>query len=78
MTTAGSAPDGVVVHRPVRAHPRPPPAGELVVAAPPVVGWTVSSLAGWLRYLVPLVGSGGSVVFLFAFPGPAPPGWWRW
>jgi DNA segregation ATPase FtsK/SpoIIIE, S-DNA-T family len=72
MTTAGSAPDGVVVHRPVRAHPRPPPAGELVVAAPPVVGWTVSSLAGWLRYLVPLVGSGGSVVFLFAFPGPRP------
>jgi DNA segregation ATPase FtsK/SpoIIIE, S-DNA-T family len=72
MTTATSAPDGVVVHRPVRAHPRPPPAGELVVAAPPVVGWTVSSLAGWLQYLVPLVGSGGSVAFLFAFPGPRP------
>jgi DNA segregation ATPase FtsK/SpoIIIE, S-DNA-T family len=72
MTTATSSPDGVVVYRPVRAHPRPPPAGELVVAAPPVVGWTVSSLAGWLQYLVPLVGSGGSVAFLFAFPGPRP------
>jgi S-DNA-T family DNA segregation ATPase FtsK/SpoIIIE len=71
MTTSTRSPDGVV-HRPVRAHPRPPPAGELVVAAPPVVGWAASSLAGWLQYLVPLAGSGGSVAFLFAFPGPRP------
>jgi S-DNA-T family DNA segregation ATPase FtsK/SpoIIIE len=72
MTTSSPSPAGVVVHRPVRAHPRPPPAGELVVAAPPVVSWTASSLAGWLSYLVPLVGSGGSVAFLLAFPGPRP------
>jgi DNA segregation ATPase FtsK/SpoIIIE, S-DNA-T family len=72
MTTSTRAPDGGVVHRPVRAHPRPPPAGELVVAAPPVVGWTASGVAGWLQYLVPLVGSGGSVAFLFAFGGPRP------
>jgi DNA segregation ATPase FtsK/SpoIIIE, S-DNA-T family len=72
MTTSTRSRAGVVVHRPVRAHPRPPPAGELVVAAPPVVGWAASSLAGWLQYLVPLVGSGGSVAFLFAFPGPRP------
>jgi hypothetical protein len=72
MTTSTRSPDGVVVHRPVRAHPRPPPAGELVVAAPPVVGWTAAGVAGWLQYLVPLAGSGGSVAFLFAFPGPRP------
>jgi DNA segregation ATPase FtsK/SpoIIIE, S-DNA-T family len=72
MATATTSPAGVLVHRPVRAHPRPPPAGELVVAAPPVVGWTVSGLAGWLQYLVPLVGGGGSVAFLFAVPGSRP------
>src|SRR5829696_9554956 len=63
---------GIVVHRPVRAHPRPVPATPLTVAAPPTVGWAASPLAGWLQYLVPLVGSGGSVAFLFAFPGPRP------
>ena len=42
------------------------------MAAPPTIGWTASSLAGWLQYLVPLVGSGGSVAFLFAIPGPRP------
>jgi S-DNA-T family DNA segregation ATPase FtsK/SpoIIIE len=41
-----------------------------VVAAPPTAGGTGSSLAGWLQYLVPLLGSGGSVAFLFAVPGP--------
>jgi S-DNA-T family DNA segregation ATPase FtsK/SpoIIIE len=71
---AGAGPAGIVVHRPVRAHPRPVPAGELAVASPPTVGGTASSLAGWLQYLVPLVGSGGSVAFLFAVPGPRP-GW---
>ncbi|HET9557579.1 MAG TPA: FtsK/SpoIIIE domain-containing protein, partial [Actinomycetota bacterium] len=45
---------------------------ELAVAAPPTIGWTASSLAGWLQYLVPLVGSGGSIAFLFAVPGPRP------
>jgi S-DNA-T family DNA segregation ATPase FtsK/SpoIIIE len=61
---------GVVVHRPVRAYPRPVPTVELTVAAPPTVGWAGSSVAGWLQYLVPLLGSGGSVAFLFAVPGP--------
>src|SRR5215212_1387880 len=65
---------GILVHRPVRAHPRPVPATPLTVAAPPTVGWAASPLAGWLQYLVPLVGSGGSVAFLFAVPGPRP-GW---
>ena len=71
---ADTDPSGVVVHRPVRAHPRPPPTGELTVASPPPVGGNASSLAGWLQYLVPLAGSGGSVAFLFAVPGPRP-GW---
>src|SRR5829696_4818804 len=63
---------GIVVHRPVRAHPRPVPATPLTVAAPPTVGWAAAPLAGWLQYLVPLVGSGGSLAFLFAVPGPRP------
>jgi S-DNA-T family DNA segregation ATPase FtsK/SpoIIIE len=41
-----------------------------VVAAPPTIGGTSFGLAGWLQYLVPLLGSGGSVVFLLAVPGP--------
>jgi S-DNA-T family DNA segregation ATPase FtsK/SpoIIIE len=61
-----------LVHRPVRAHPRPVPATPLTVAVPPTVGGPASPLAGWFRYLVPLVGSGGSIGFLFAVPGPRP------
>jgi hypothetical protein len=82
-TTAGSGPEpsevpglrgtrGFLVHRPVRAHPPPVLATELSVAAPPAVGSSVSAAAGWLQYLVPLLGSGGSVAFLFAVPGPRP------
>jgi DNA segregation ATPase FtsK/SpoIIIE, S-DNA-T family len=71
---ADAGPVGIAVHRPVRAHPRPPPTGQLTVASPPAVGWNASGLAGWLQYLVPLAGGGGSVAFLFAAPGPRP-GW---
>jgi DNA segregation ATPase FtsK/SpoIIIE, S-DNA-T family len=70
----GGGPAGIVVHRPVRAHPRPVPAGELTVASPPTVGGSAAGLTGWLQYLVPLAGSGGSLAFLFAVPGPRP-GW---
>ena len=48
------------------------PATPLTVAVPPTVGWAASPLAGWVQYLVPLVGSGGSLAFLFAVPGPRP------
>src|SRR5918992_2159696 len=72
MSRAAVSRPGVVVHRPVRAYPRPVPAAELTVAAPPTVGWTGSGAAAWLQYLVPLLGSGGSVAFLFAVPGPRP------
>jgi S-DNA-T family DNA segregation ATPase FtsK/SpoIIIE len=73
-TTRAAATDPAtsLVHRPVRAHPPPVPAGELTLAAPPTVGRASSGLAGWLQYLVPLVASGGSVGFLFAMPGPRP------
>jgi ESX secretion system protein EccC len=63
---------GFLVHRPVRAHPPPMPAADLTIAAPPTVGWTAGGAAGWLQYLVPLLGSGGSIAFLFAVPGPRP------
>jgi S-DNA-T family DNA segregation ATPase FtsK/SpoIIIE len=73
-SSSASGPGGIVVRRPVRAHPRLPPTGELTVACPPAVGWKAAGLAGWLQYLVPLAGSGGSVAFLLAAPGPRP-GW---
>ena len=60
------------MHRPVRAHPRPLPAVDLTLAAPPTVVRALRGFAGWLQYLVPLVGSGGSVAFLFAMPGRRP------
>jgi S-DNA-T family DNA segregation ATPase FtsK/SpoIIIE len=63
---------GGLVHRPVRAYPRPLPAADLTVAAPPTVGRAAAGAAGWLQYLVPLAGGGGSVAFLFAVPGPRP------
>jgi DNA segregation ATPase FtsK/SpoIIIE, S-DNA-T family len=74
MAWSSSSRAGIVVHRPVRVHPRPPPAGALTVAPPPTAGPNASGLAGWLQYLVPVAGSGGSVAFLFAVPGPRP-GW---
>ena len=61
-----------VVHRPVRAYPRPLPVVDLTVAAPPTVARSGSGVAGWLQYLLPLAGSGGSVAFLLAVPGPRP------
>jgi S-DNA-T family DNA segregation ATPase FtsK/SpoIIIE len=64
--------DGSLVHRPVRAHPPALPAADLRIAGPPAVGWIAAGAAGWLQYLVPLLGSGGSVAFLFAVPGPRP------
>jgi DNA segregation ATPase FtsK/SpoIIIE, S-DNA-T family len=71
MTTPAA---GELVHRPVRAYPPPLPAADLRVASPPAVGRAAPGAAGWLQYLVPLAGSGGSVAFLFAVSGPRP-GW---
>ena len=47
------------VRRPVRAYPPPVPVAELTIAAPPALDRAVPGAAGWLQYLVPLVGSGG-------------------
>src|SRR4029453_8690611 len=74
MQGSSSSRAGIAVHRPVRAHPRPPPTGALTVASPPTVGRNPSGPAGLLQYLVPLAGGGGAVAFLFAVPGPRP-GW---
>src|SRR4029453_709194 len=72
LPRATGGPAGIVVRRPVRAYPRQVPAGELTVASPPTVARNASSLAGWLQYLVPRGGTGGSLAFLFAVPGPRP------
>ena len=57
------------VHRPARIHPRPALDTEIVVAAPPPAA-QVGGAVAWLSWLVPLLGSAGSVGFLLAMPGP--------
>jgi len=57
------------VHRPARIHPRPALDTEIVVAAPPAAASAVGAVA-WLSWLVPVLGSAGSVGFLLAVPGP--------
>ncbi|HEU4397423.1 MAG TPA: FtsK/SpoIIIE domain-containing protein [Actinomycetota bacterium] len=65
--------DRFLVHRTARAHPRPLPNRELLVAAPPAVAWSGPAAAAWLQYLVPLLGGAGSLAFLLAVPGPRHP-----
>jgi S-DNA-T family DNA segregation ATPase FtsK/SpoIIIE len=68
-----TTPTRFLVHRTARAHPRPVPTGELLVAAPPAVAWSRPAAAAWLQYLVPLLGGAGSFAFLLAVPGPRHP-----
>jgi DNA segregation ATPase FtsK/SpoIIIE, S-DNA-T family len=68
-----TTPTRFLVHRTARAHPRPVPTAELLVAAPPAVASPGPAAAAWLQYLVPLLGGAGSFVFLFAIPGPRHP-----
>jgi S-DNA-T family DNA segregation ATPase FtsK/SpoIIIE len=72
-TPTDPTPDRFLVHRTARTHPPPLPAGELVVAAPPAVAWSVPAATAWLQYLVPLLGGAGSLAFLVAVPGPRHP-----
>lgn len=57
-------------YRPVRAHPRPLPDVELVVAPPPP---TPGGATGTLPYLLPVASSIGSVGLLLATPGRKSP-----
>jgi hypothetical protein len=48
-------PQTFTFYRPARAHPRPPPGDEVVVAAPPAPPATPGT--GWLSQLLPLAGT---------------------
>ena len=56
----------VQVHRPPRSHPRPVPATEFVIAAPPVVQGRFS--ATLMEVLFPVLGSLAMVAFAFIYP----------
>ncbi|HEY6540312.1 MAG TPA: type VII secretion protein EccCb [Ktedonobacteraceae bacterium] len=59
---------GTSFHRPARAYPRRLPADEVVVYAPPQLPPSdQGGAASLLQYLLPLVGSLGSLIFLFAY-----------
>jgi S-DNA-T family DNA segregation ATPase FtsK/SpoIIIE len=54
-------------YRPARAYPPRLPDSEIVVSAPPTVQAVQMGALGWLQYLLPVIGSLGSVFFVIAF-----------
>lgn len=58
---------GTKFYRPARAYPPVLPAGEMVINAPPVIPMAQTGAIAWLQYLLPVVGSLGSLLFIFAF-----------
>jgi S-DNA-T family DNA segregation ATPase FtsK/SpoIIIE len=59
--TAGTS--RFIVHRPARSYPRPVPAGEVVLAPPPI---RRGAATGWLPASLPLLGGAGSLLLLSA------------
>ncbi|MEO7001610.1 MAG: type VII secretion protein EccCa [Ktedonobacterales bacterium] len=64
---------GIIFHRPARTYPDALPHDEIVLVAPPAAPAVQKSPLGWLQFVVPVVGSLGSVVFMFAYSGPKSP-----
>ena len=58
---------GTKFYRPARAYPPVLPTGEMVINAPPVVQMAQTGAMAWLQYLLPVVGSLGSLIFVFAY-----------
>ena len=64
---------GTLFYRPPRAYPERLPEGEFLVAAPPPLqAPQQGGAASWLQFLLPLVGSLGSLGFILAFHAQ----WW--
>jgi S-DNA-T family DNA segregation ATPase FtsK/SpoIIIE len=57
---------GVSYHRPVRTYPEPLPNADITIAPPPMVQGNSGRLS-WLTYLLPVIGSFGSVAFVFVY-----------
>ena len=58
------------VRRVPRAGPQGPPAGELVVAAPPPKPVMQGGAASWLQFALPVLGGLGAMVFVLVNPKP--------
>ncbi|WP_376794310.1 type VII secretion protein EccCa [Thermogemmatispora sp.] len=54
-------------YRPARAYPPRLPSDEIVISAPPTLQPAQSGPMSWLQYLLPLIGSLGSVFFMLTF-----------
>ena len=60
---------GIIFHRPARIYPARLPEDEIVLVAPPAASQNQQGATSWLQYVIPLVGSLGSVAFVFAYAG---------
>jgi len=60
----------VVVQRPARLHPPRVPAGEITLDPPPTLTKDESGAANWVQYLLPALGSMGSLLFVVTNPKP--------
>ncbi len=56
-----------IYHRPARTYPEAPPATEVVIVAPPTLQSAAPGATSWLQYLVPVIGSAGSLVFVVLY-----------
>nr|BBH95310.1 type VII secretion protein EccC [Thermogemmatispora argillosa] len=54
-------------YRPARAYPPRLPSDEIVISAPPTLQPAQSGPLSWLQYLLPVLGSLGSIFFMFTF-----------
>ena len=58
---------GTTFYRQARAYPPVLPADEIAVNAPPTMAAAANGALSWLQYLLPAVGTLGSMVFIFAY-----------
>lgn len=60
---------GTIFHRPARIYPDRLPEDEIVFVAPPATPQAQQGATSWLQYVIPVVGSLGSIAFVFAYGG---------
>src|SRR5262249_40709606 len=60
----------VVVQRPARLHPPRVSAGEITLDPPPTLTRDEGGAANWVQYLLPALGSMGSLLFVVTNPKP--------
>src|ERR1700732_2044226 len=56
-----------IYHRPARSYPEAPPSTEVVIVAPPTLHTPTPGASSWLQYLVPVIGSAGSLAFVVLY-----------